>query len=83
MINRNVKKNHILKALNYIDQNGIPVRRNSTKFNLYYNDKLYPPKYVLSIATKVATGKELDSSEFKGGKETNNFLREFGFIVEE
>ena len=83
MIDRNIRKKHILKALSFIDQNGIPARRKSTKYNLFYSDKLYPPKYVLSIATKILTGKELDPSEFNGGKETNDFLMSLGFTIKE
>lgn len=81
MININVNKVDVLKALSYIDENGVPTRRKSTKYYLYYEDELYPPKYVLSIATKIATGKELAPSEFKGGKETNDFLKSLDFIV--
>ncbi|NCC99693.1 MAG: hypothetical protein EOL95_08365 [Bacteroidia bacterium] len=49
----------------------------------YYNDKSYPPKYVLSIATKIATGREIEPSQFNGGDETNNFLTTLGFTIRE
>ena len=69
MVNRQVNKKDILKALIFIDKNGVPANRRSTKYNLYHNNKSYPPKYVLSIATNIATGKELEPSQFNGGKE--------------
>ena len=83
MLNRQVTKENIIDALKFIDKNGVPRKRLSTKFNLYYNNKSYPPKYVLSIATKIASGKELESSVFSGGNETNSFLETLGFIIRE
>lgn len=81
MVNRQVTRQHILDALTNIDKNGVPANRRATKFNLYYNNRPYPPKYVLSIATKIATGKELEPSQFSGGAETNNFLSSLDFII--
>jgi hypothetical protein len=83
MIPTNIRKKHIIKAIKEIDNSGIPKSRHSKDYRLVYNGKFYPPKYVLSIANKHATGKELDPSSFGGGKETNNFLRKLGFRVEE
>jgi predicted amidohydrolase len=81
MVNRQVTKKHILDAMLDIDKNGVPPNRRATRFNLYYNNKSYPPKYVLSVATKIATGKELKPSQFNGGNETNNFLSSLDFII--
>lgn len=83
MINKEITKQDILKVLDFIDKNGIPSNRKSTRYNLLYKDNLYPPKYVLSIAAKVATGKELEPSQFNGGKETNSFLINLGFTIKE
>lgn len=83
MINRQVDKQDILDALIFIDRNGVPPNRRATKYNLYHNDKSYPPKYVLSIATKIATGRKLEPYQFNGGKETNSFLTTLGFNIRE
>jgi len=83
MINGQVNKQHILEALTFIDKNGVPSNRRATKYNLYHNNKSYPPKYVLSIATKIATDRELQPSQFNGGVETNNFLITLGFTIRE
>jgi hypothetical protein len=40
--------------------------------------KRYPPKYVISIASKIAVRKKLTPAEFNGGAEANQFLRKFG-----
>lgn len=83
MLDKRVNKQNVLDALSFIDKNGVPKRRNSTKFTLHQNDKAYPPKYVLSIATKISTGKELEANEFSGGNETNAFLMSLGFTIKE
>lgn len=83
MINKLVKHEHVLLALSEIDKTKVPSRRQSTKYDLHHDGKIYPPKYVLSIATKFASGKELEASEFGGGDETNNFLISLGFEIRE
>ena len=83
MLDKRVDRQNVLQALTFIDKNGVPKRRNSTKFTLHQDNKVYPPKYVLSIATKIATGKELEPEEFSGGDETNSFLMSLGFTIKE
>ncbi len=81
MITKNIKREHIIKAIEEVKKVGILKGRSSKKFLLKYNDIYYPPKYIISLANKFVNGKELDSSEFSGGKETNNFLRALGFNI--
>jgi 5-methylcytosine-specific restriction protein A len=81
MIPQNITKDHILKALEKIDEEGFPESRESTKFELIYNSKSYPPKYVITIANTFANGQELDSTLFSGGTETNSFFDRFGFQI--
>jgi hypothetical protein len=81
MIPKNIKKEHILKAIQEIDRIGTPISRSSKKFTLDYNGRHYSPKYVISLANKFASGKELNPSEFSGGNEANNFLKSLGFNV--
>lgn len=83
MLDKRVDRQNVLDALTFIDKNGVPKRRKSTKFILHQYNKIYPPKYVLSIATKIATGKELEAKEFNGGYETNLFLMSLGFTIKE
>ncbi len=83
MIPENITKTHIIKAIERIDEEGVPPNRKSKKYLLAYNGKYYPPKYVISLANKYANGRELDHFEFKGGKETNDFLRSKGFKIVE
>jgi len=83
MIPKNIKLEHILKAIEEIKRNGIPKGKNSRKFFLEFNGNYYPPKYVISLANKYANGEELDPEEFSGGEETNTFLKELGFNIVE
>lgn len=80
-IPKEIRKEHIVEAIQYIDAHGVPEERASTKFNLVYNGNLYPPKYVISIANLYANGMELPPSEFSGGKESNDFLYSLGFLI--
>jgi len=83
MIPKNIRKEHIIKAMGEIKKSGIPKGRCSRKFLLEFEGKFYPPKYVISLANKYANGVELDSSTFSGGRETNDFLRVLGFRIVE
>ena len=83
MIPKNIKKEHIIKALEEIKKSGVPKGRESKRFLLEYNGENYPPKYIISLANKYANGKELDSKKFSGGSETNNFLKQLEFNIAE
>jgi hypothetical protein len=83
MIPKNINRSHILKAIREIDRNGFPRSRKSRKFQLVYRGRNYPPKYVVSLANKHASGFELESSQFSGGQETNSSLRRLGFKIVE
>jgi hypothetical protein len=83
MIPNNIARNHILKAIQEIDRGGIPKGRNSKKFKLVFDEKAYPPKYVISLANKYVNGEELEPLDFGGGRETNDYLRRLGFEIVE
>lgn len=81
MIPKNIKREHIIKAIGEVKRVGIPKDRGSKKFLLECNGENYPPKYIVSLANKYANGSELNPSEFSGGEETNEFLRALGFNI--
>lgn len=81
MIPREITREHILKAIEEIDRHGVPAGRQSRKFLLRHTGRLYPPKYVVSLACKIACDRPLGSDEFGGGAETNGFLASLGFEV--
>lgn len=81
MIPPEIRRDHVLMALDAIDKGGIPRRREATGFEVLHDGKSYPPKYVISLAAKYATGTELEPSLFSGGDETNNFLKSLGMEI--
>lgn len=81
MIPKSISKEHILLAIGKIDRDGVPQDRKATKFHLSHCGNVYPPKYVLSLANQFANGTELEPSQFSGGKESNTFLEQRGFVV--
>jgi 5-methylcytosine-specific restriction endonuclease McrBC GTP-binding regulatory subunit McrB len=85
MIPQNIQKEHIEKAIEEIDRDGIRKGRHSSTYDLIYNGKSYPPKLIISIANKYANGSELDPNSFGGGKDTEAFklLESNGFNIKE
>jgi 5-methylcytosine-specific restriction protein B len=78
-----ITREHILNAIQEIDEKGVRKGRNSSTYDLIRNGKSYPPKLVLSIAHRLANGRELDPNEFEGGQGTPafEFLTEEGFEI--
>ena len=54
-------------AVKEINLDGVPKRRRSTKFCLQVGARHYPPKYVLALAVRNATGKTLLPADHSGG----------------
>jgi len=82
MIPGNITREHVLQAITYINQNGVPSGRGSTRYNLRHDGCLYPPKYIVSLANRFANGHELPPAQFSGGREVNDFLSRFAFTIE-
>lgn len=78
MIPPSLSRDDVLRAIDRLLGAGWSSRRNSTKFDLLWKGKRYPPKEVIREAAEVA-GIELDA--FGGGAETNSFLERRGFVV--
>jgi predicted HNH restriction endonuclease len=74
MIPQGLTKKHFLQAAAEIDRVGVDANRNSVYYDLILNDKPYPPKYVISLAAKYATGREFSSSGFNAVEAKNYFL---------
>lgn len=79
-----VEREHVLEALREIDEKGVPPDAESTVYDLIQGTRRYPPKLVLSLASKHAGGKEFDRSLFSGGVDSPAFslLRGLGFHIE-
>jgi hypothetical protein len=78
MIDPTIQRSHILGAIEHLAKKGWSRRNNSTKFDLRWRGKRFPPKEVIRQAADLV-GVELDP--FGGGNETNSFLAKRGFVV--
>ncbi len=76
-------RGHVLAAIHRIEEEGIPVRYQSSYYDLIYEGKRFPPKLVYSYAYYAAHHVKLSHKEFHGGEETDtfHFLREMGFEI--
>lgn len=73
------QKQDILKALDYIDKNGIPSHNESIKYWLISDSgKKYPPKYVIAVARHLKSGMSISTNGF-GPAEAIKHLRSLGF----
>ena len=76
------KKEHVIEALKYIDENGVPFHNQSTKYELVSDDgKRYPPKYVVAVADHLANGVEISTDGYNA-VEAKGYLENQGFTIE-
>ena len=76
------KKEYVIEALKYIDENGVPFHNQSTKYELVTDEgKRYPPKYVVAVADHLANGTDISTDGFNA-VEAKSFLEGQGFTIE-
>ena len=76
-----LKRQDILNALKFIDENGVPEQNVSTKYMLVSEDgNKYPPKYVVAVAGQ-ASGVDISTEDFNS-TEAKNYLSHLGFTIE-
>lgn len=77
-----INKEDIIKALEYIDKNGLPTQHQGTKYELVEkNGKKYPPKYVIAVADHLANGVDISTDGYNA-VEAKNFLQGRGFNIQ-
>ena len=81
-IPNNITKEDIIEAIQKIDdgQEKVPIHREGIKYEISYNGKGYPQKFLISLANKIRNGKELSSEEFIANEATR-YLENLGFKV--
>lgn len=79
-----ITKNHLLKAIESIDEKGLQGYPNSSTYDIIHNEKRYPPKTVIAIASELVDGIKIKTTSFNGGEKTKAFkvLDENGFKIE-
>lgn len=80
----NITREHLLKAIEKIDREGIPSDADSQYYDVVFNGKRYPPKVIVSYANLFANGQPLDRTTFRGGQGTPGFklLEQHGFTIQ-
>ena len=77
-----IKKQDIIDALKYIDENGVPFHNQSTKYELVTEDgKRYPLKYVVDVADHIANGTDISTEGFSA-VEAKSYLEGQEFTIE-
>mgnify|MGYP004555992807 FL=1 len=77
-----LKKQDILTAMKFIDENGVPEHNTSVKYALVSEDgKKYPPKYVIAVADHLANGTDISTESFNS-VDAKNYLESLGFSIE-
>ena len=77
-----IKREDIINALKYIDENGVPFHNQSMKYELVSDDgKRYPPKYVIAMADHLANGTEISTEGFNA-LEAKSYLEGQDFTIE-
>lgn len=78
MIPADIKKRHVLDAMKRLDKVIDAGRRRSRSLCLVHRSRHYPPRLVVSVASRLAGSGEV---RFSGGSEAGLFLRRLGFDV--
>jgi predicted HNH restriction endonuclease len=76
-----ITADHVRAALTEIRRLGVPPSREADKWSLIDRGQEFPPKYVISVAGRYATGTDWPPDRFSGGPETNDFLSDLGFPI--
>jgi hypothetical protein len=81
MIPSNITREHIRQAAAKIDKEGVPPGRKSRKYQVWVDDKPYPPPLIVCWANKFANGIELQPFEISA-QEALRYLKGLGFQIE-
>lgn len=78
-----LERHHIRQAVKRIDAGAQTSFSESTKFDVVFNGKRYPPKKVTELALEEAFQRVFGPSDFKGGTSSSAFLdlRRCGFTI--
>lgn len=71
----------INKAIDFIDDHGIPSHNQSTVYQFVINGKKYPPKYVIGVANHFANGEEIHTQGYNA-VEAKSYFESQGYMIE-
>ena len=73
MIPKDLTKQHFLQAAAKADREGYPADRRSVHYDLVIDGRRYPPKYIVSLATELLTGRPYSAQDFNAVEAKNYF----------
>ena len=73
MIPSDLEEKHFLEAASHIDREGVPFPRRSVHYDLVLGGNRYPPKYIISLANRFASGIDYPSNKFNAVEAVNYF----------
>ena len=77
-----LKKQDVIDALKFIDENEVPEHNTSVKYVLVSESgKKYPPKYVVAVADHLVNGADISTESFNS-VDAKNYLESLGFSIE-
>ncbi len=74
MIPRGLEETHFDQAAHMIEIEGVPPERQSYRYDVILRGKPCPPKYVISLAAKFATGSEHPAGRFNAVEAKKYFI---------
>jgi putative restriction endonuclease len=80
---KDITKEYLVKAIEKIDLGHASKFSDSTKFDVVYQDKRYPPKEVVGLALEELHGRQFVPEDFSGGENSECFktLKRCGFEI--
>jgi 5-methylcytosine-specific restriction protein A len=83
IIPEGINRHHVLEAISRFDAGTHHEFADSTAYDLLHNDRRYPPKAIVGLASEILTGEKFTPKDFKGGIESKCFrILEFnGFKI--
>ena len=78
-----INRDHVLEAIARFDAGSSHEFADSTAYDLLHEERRYPPKAIVGIASEVLTGVQFTPKDFKGGIESKCFriLESNGFQI--
>jgi hypothetical protein len=75
-----IKKEHILKAIDKISKEPIPINNQWSEYWINYNLKLFQYKYVVEVASSF-TPTPIKTSDFSSNESSRNYISSLGFHI--
>lgn len=76
-----ITHDHLLKAIQYIDQHGVPKNNEWNEYWINYRSKLYPFKYTVKVASEYTNTPLEKTTDFTSSESSRNTIASLGFHI--